>query len=72
MTTQGGSYGAIKPTPEREPLLENSRDLRIHLRAWDDGQEALCRTLLRVAPFVDDLVPIIESLRRKDREEGPR
>lgn len=42
--------------------LESNREFRIHLRAWDDAQIALLRTLMTVAPFVDDLTPLVESL----------
>lgn len=53
-------------TGANDLFLEHSRELRIHLRAWDEGQLSLLRTIDSIAPYLhslDDLRFVLHSLR---------
>lgn len=47
-------------------------DLRIHLTAWDDGQVALCKTILMCAPYTDDLEAVVRTLLHGAEERQAR
>lgn len=47
-------------------------DLRIHLAAWNDGQVALCRTILMCAPYTDDLEAVVRTLLHGAEERQAR